>query len=222
MSTFNRKKWLIPIAILLFPVVFWLVLTTGKNEFRELPVIGPLRITDTGDTLVHRIPVFSMVNQEGVLIDSTVLHGKILIAGFFNPGDTLIGRDLNYQMSRLQSRLNVDTALRLLSISLSPLSDASNVLKSEAATYAADPKFWYFLTTSADSLELLIRDGFLIPWINKDNIPANQFAGKLWLIDKERQIRGQYDAQELTEMDSLIGDLKVLRLQYHIAAQHRK
>ncbi len=38
MSSPVWKKIAIPFAILLFPVVFWLVLITGKNHFKTLAI----------------------------------------------------------------------------------------------------------------------------------------------------------------------------------------
>ena len=79
----HRWKILAPVLVILFPVIFWLILVRGHNNFKKLPLIGPYTISVSGDTVYHTIPNFEFTNQQGKTISEKDLEGKIYVANFF-------------------------------------------------------------------------------------------------------------------------------------------
>jgi hypothetical protein len=76
------KRLIIPFMILLFPVVLWLVLVTGHNHFKTLPILGPIEINAAGDTTFHAIPEFAFTNQNGETVGSKDVDRSDLCSEF--------------------------------------------------------------------------------------------------------------------------------------------
>ena len=96
------KKLIIPIVILLFPVVLWLVLVTGHNHFKTLPILGPIEISASGDTIYHSIPEFSFTNQNGEVVGSSNSEDQIYVANFFFLKCKTVCPKMNEPMGNLQ------------------------------------------------------------------------------------------------------------------------
>ncbi len=205
-----RLKILIPILIILFPVVFWLVLTTGKNAFRTLPVFGPIHVGEKGDTLFHEVKDFTFINQKGDSIRYSDLDGKIVVAGFFSIqcADSCI--KLMEEMRRLQFLFEDDSLVRFLSFSLDPDRDSIPALDAYATSLKANADRWWLIYGNRDSILNLCRESFLIhPEIN-DDIENLQAPDQLILIDSKRRIRGYYDGMEKADVDTLRDEIKIL------------
>ncbi|MCC7233221.1 MAG: SCO family protein [Bacteroidia bacterium] len=129
MATASWKKILIPLIILIFPVVFWLVISSGTNHLKRLPILGPVEISEKGDTLFHTIAHFSMTNQDNRQITSNDLNGKIYVASFFFATCPDVCPKMNRQMERVQDAFRGSGEVRLLSFTVNPEHDSVSVLK---------------------------------------------------------------------------------------------
>jgi len=202
------------LGILFLPSLFWLLITTGKNHFKHLPVIGPYDVNAKGDTIYHVIPEFSFVNQEGKPITNHTLDGKIYVANFFFATCPTICPKMNDLLKRVQDTYTNVDGVKIVSYTVDPEHDSVPVLKEYPAKHGADNKQWWFLTGSKDSIYSLARDGYLVP-AAKGKGPDDFFhAQELILVDKEKHIRGIYDGLEPAEVDTLIDEIKVLMHEY--------
>ncbi|MBK6642077.1 MAG: hypothetical protein IPG39_13050 [Bacteroidetes bacterium] len=76
---------LILLGILLVPSIFYLVISSGENNYEKLTIFGPREPVEgsPGDTLFHTIPEFTLTSHTGQSFNSaTTLKDKILLRNF--------------------------------------------------------------------------------------------------------------------------------------------
>lgn len=209
-----RWKILAPALVILFPVIFWLVLVRGHNNFRRLPVIGPFEISVNGDTVYHIIPHFELTNQEGKIISDKSTEGTIYVANFFFSTCKTVCPKMNEQVHRVQEAFKDIKDIHILTFTVDPDNDTVAALADYAKKMKADNSQWWFLTGPKDSIYQLAREGFLVPASLGET--ANDFfhSQYLILIDKEKRMRGVYDGTVPAEVDTLIDEIKVLMKEY--------
>ena len=209
-----RWKILAPALVILFPVIFWLVLVRGHNNFRKLPVIGPFEISINGDTVYHTIPHFELTNQEGKIISDKNTEGTIYVANFFFSTCKTVCPKMNEQVHRVQEAFKDIKDIHFLTFTVDPDNDTVAALAEYAKKMKADNSKWWFLTGPKDSIYQLAREGYLVPASLGET--ANDFfhSQDLILIDKEKRMRGIYDGTVPAEVDTLIDEIKVLMKEY--------
>lgn len=209
-----RWKILAPALVILFPLIFWLVLVRGHNNFRKLPVIGPFEITVNGDTVYHTIPHFKLTNQEGKIISDKSTEGTIYVANFFFSTCKTVCPKMNEQVHRVQEAFRDIKDIHILTFTVDPDNDTVAALAGYAKKMKADNSKWWFLTGPKDSIYQLAREGYLVPASLGET--ANDFfhSQDLILIDKEKRMRGIYDGTVPAEVDTLIDEIKVLMKEY--------
>lgn len=208
-----RWKILAPVLVILFPVVFWLVLVRGHNNYKKLPVVAPFEISQKGDTIYHTIPPFSFQNQDGKPVSEMDLEGKIYVANFFFANCQTVCPQMNEQVQRVQEAFkNVDD-FRIISFTVDPENDDVQSLSAYSDKMRADRSKWWFLTGAKDSIYSLAKEGFLVSAaIGND---GDFFHSQdLILIDKEKRMRGIYDGTQQLAVDTLIDEIKVLMKEY--------
>jgi protein SCO1/2 len=208
------KKLIIPFVILLFPVALWLVLVTGHNHFKTLPILGPIQVSEKGDTSYHTIPAFAFTNQNGQTVGSKDLENQIYVANFFFASCKSVCPQMNEQMGKVQFAFKDEKDFHILSFTVDPENDSVATLAAYAERMRADNSKWWFLTGDKDSLYSVARDGFLVPAAEgktKDDFFHSQ---DIILIDKQKRIRGVYDGLDVHEIDSLIDHTKLLFQEY--------
>ena len=106
------------------------------------------------------VPAFSLIERSGKTITNQDLEGKIWVADFIFttcPGPCPV---LSANMAHLQSKLDGDDRVRLVSFTVDPQDDTPMVLSAYADRLGADPKRWWFLTGPEKPLYDLIQNGF--------------------------------------------------------------
>jgi protein SCO1/2 len=211
----NRIKLLVPVVILAYPVAFWLAISCGENHFKRLPVIGPVAVTASGDSVFHTVGDFHLTNQDGKTISQADLAGKIYVANFFFASCKTVCPDMNQHMRRIQEKFKGSDEIRLVSYTVDPEADSVPVLADYAKNLRVDNNMWWFLTGPKDSIYTLARESYLLPAAQR--IAEGDFfhSQDLLLIDKEKRIRGIYDGTEKYEVDTLMDEIKVLMHEYY-------
>ena len=105
MSQPNRiKKVFVLLAILIVPSVFYLIVSSGKNNYEHLPILGPREPDPSGktDTLYHSVPEFELTNQDGATYQSKTSEGQIVVAEFFFATCQTICPKMTMQMKTLE------------------------------------------------------------------------------------------------------------------------
>lgn len=192
-------------------------LTSGAPLFKKLPHYGQAYLADNGkDSVYHKIPAFSFINQDGKELSSTTLNGKMYAANFFFTTCQTICPKMATQMFRIQDKLNyLNKEFQMVSFTVNPEYDSPEILKKYALEVHANPRIWNFATGSKKELYEVARKGFLV---NADvgDVGLDDFVHSelVVLVDKEGCIRGFYDGTSLKEMDRLVDEVVVLAAEY--------
>ena len=212
MSTISRWQFLgILFAILILPSLVYLLLITGKNRFKPLPIIGEREVAANGDTIYHTIPPFRFQNQEGKFITDTFYNGKIYVADFFFTSCGTICPKMSGSLQRIQEKFKAQRDLKLASFTVDPERDSVPALKSYAKRYMVNPRKWNLLTGKKEDLYKLGVNGFLLP-AQEDALDPEGFlhSEMCVLIDKQKRIRSMRDATDPAQVDTLIDEIMVL------------
>ena len=199
-------------AILVFvPVlVFLSIFLLGDNHY-YIPKYFPVDVVDN-DTVYHKVPPFSFVNQNGEVITEEYYKNKIYVVDYFFT--TCLGPcpQMSEGMQYLQKMLKQVDDVKLLSHTVDPSHDTVNVLKEYAELYDADPNYWNLVTGSKTELYKQAREGyFLVATVGDGSDTDFIHSQKFVLVDREGVIRGYYDGTDGQELKRLITEINIIR-----------
>ena len=163
----------------------------------------------------HRIADFKLYNQEGNTVNVDMLRGKIYVADFFFTTCGNICPKMTFQMERLNEHFADDSDFMLVSHSVTPDIDSIPVLKAYAIEHGAVAPKWHLLTGDKDDIYKLARQSYFSvkdQWKGDlgDFIHTENFV----LVDKEGRIRGYYDGTDPADVDKLMKEVDILKLEY--------
>ena len=216
------KKVLILIAILIIPSVAYLLIKSGKNQYKTLEYFGPREPvirSENGntvtDTVYHTVGTFSLLDSDSNIVTERITENKVFVADFFFTTCTTICPKMTMQLKRVQDKFRNDSTVNIVSFTVDPGNDTPAVLKAYAKKYDAIPGKWYFLTGPRDQIYDLARHSYFITAMEGDGHPdAFVHSEQLVLIDREKHIRGFYDGTDYHDVKKLMEDIEVLQLQY--------
>ena len=186
-------------TLILIPIVTLAVLLCLRNV--EVTALRQRSISAYGT-----VPGFQLTNQNGQPFGSAQLSGKIWIADFIYttcPGPCPM---ISSRMSELQKPLQ-KTDVHLVSFSVDPEKDTSEVLRGYADKLQAEPGRWDFVTGAKSAIYKLSHDGFKLAVSDgrdAQGIPVH--STRIVLVDRHGQIRGYYDATEPEAITKLLAD----------------
>ncbi len=161
----------------------------------------------------HKVPAFSLTNQEGETISDKTLEGKIYVANFFFTSCPGICPQMTSNMDILQKEFLNDNEVMLISHSVTPSRDSVSILKNYAEKRGIISAKWSLLTGDREQIYNLGRNAYFIEenmGIEKtidDFLHTENFV----LVDKNKHIRGIYNGLNKTSIEQLIFDIKTLK-----------
>ncbi|MCF8284344.1 MAG: SCO family protein [Sphingobacteriales bacterium] len=210
MNNRGLKTTIILFLILVVPAVGYLLLRTGTNHFKPLPIFGE-RYEEAGDTVYHTVGDFAFINQYGDTVSSNSLKGNIKIVNFFFTDCKTICPKMSSQLERVQKKTQTVDNIVILSHTVNPESDSVPVLMKYAEMHGAMKNKWHFLTGDKKELYRIAREGYLVNALQGDGGPNDFIHTEMFvLIDQNQRIRGFYDGTSAGAVDTLIDELKVL------------
>lgn len=214
MAVSNRRKIWVAFLVLFLPSVAYLVLYSGKNNFRHLEIYGPKEVSAAGDTLYHTITPFKLTNQLGKPVTDQDLDGKIYVANFFFVKCPEICPKMNTQLKRVADKFFGRSEVMFVSHTVNPEQDSVPVLFDYATKYGANHNQWWFLTGDKESIYELARTGYMVAAAEGKGKDDFFHTEQMILVDKEKRIRGFYDGLDPNEVDTLIDEITVLLHEY--------
>lgn len=216
------KKIVILALILIVPSVAYLLLQTGKNNFRSLEIYGPkepvLKTVDgktVSDTVYHTVKGFSLLDSDSNLVTEKIAEGKICVVDFFFSTCQTICPKMSNQLMRVQHEFRNDSDVVILSFTVDPLNDTPSRLKAYAEKHRAIRGKWYFLTGDKAQIYELARSSYFLNAMEAEGgADAFLHSEQFMLIDREHRIRGMYDGTEHFEVKKLMEDIGTLRYEY--------
>lgn len=211
----GASKIALLLLILIVPSVGYLLITTGKNNYKRLPYIGERTISEKGDTIYHSVPDFSFTNQNGEPVSWATYDDKIVVVDFFFTTCPTICPKMTTQLVRVQKKFAAQRDVKLLSFTVNPETDNVEALKDYERKFMIKDSKWNLLTGDKKKIYELAINGFKLP-AGEDAMAEGGFLHSeyVMLIDKDRHIRGFYDGTNKASVDTLIDEIIVLLQQY--------
>ncbi|MEP7170698.1 MAG: SCO family protein [Bacteroidota bacterium] len=220
MNSKRVKQLLIVFAILILPCIFWLVLIRGKNNYIPIEIFGPKEVAATTtngipDTIYHTVGDFSLTDQFGRTVTNKTFDGKTYVADFFFATCQTICPKMTSELNFVQDKFQDDNDVVIISHTVNPEHDSVSVLYDYSNKYKALKDKWYFVTGDKKQIYDLARNSYFITAM-PGNGGANDFihSEKIVLIDHDKRIRGYYDGTDHGDMERLIDEIQVLKLEY--------
>lgn len=208
------------IVLLGFVVIGLMAVTLVRRGAPATPeldgaVMAGIAQIEPGVGVLGKVASFTLIDQTGHSYGTDQLQGKLWIANFIFTRCPSTCPIQTANMTRLQERISLDPAwksIRLISFSVDPEHDTSEILKLYAQKAQADTEHWRFLTGTREQIWQLSKIGFKLPV--DDNVPEAGVpivhSARLVLVDRRRRIRGYYDGLTPEGLDHLKGDLKAV------------
>lgn len=168
---------------------------------------------DAGDALPDfgAVPEFRLVDSSGEPFSRADLDGRLWIANFIFTSCPSFCPRLTAQMAEVQRRLAGVAGVRMLSISVDPVTDTPEVLRAYAAKHDASPETWTFVTGERRAIHELVRNGFRLAveerepgQVVDDGQGIIVHSDRFVLIDASGRIRGYYSGNDAAAMDELV------------------
>ena len=160
----------------------------------------------------HKIPDFSLTNQNGETITQKTFENKIYVTDFFFTTCPGICPKMTSNMDLVQQEFINDDEVLMLSHSVTPSIDSVAQLKK----YALDKniqKNWHLVTGDKKEIYDLGRESYFVeedlgePKGLDDFLHTENFI----LVDKNKHIRGIYNGLNKNSVIQLIADIKTLK-----------
>lgn len=202
-----------------------LVISCEEKVERVLPILGERDVeysmvdgVEVTDTLYHKVPSFSYLNQDSVMITSESMNGKVWVADFFFSHCPTICPPMTSQMKRL----NLETQdlvehVQFMSFTIDPDRDTPTRLIEYRKIYDINVKNWYFFTGDEDATHLLAKSFFNGAERDDDADGGFGHTDYFAIVDHEGYVRGIYQGTNPDQVDLLQADLrKLLDIEYGI------
>ena len=160
------------------------------------------------------VPQFSLIERSGKTTTLADLRGTIWIADFIYTTCQDTCPMQTAEMAQLQEQWKDRAGLKLVSFSVDPEKDTTEVLSRYANRYKADSQRWLFLTGPKEEISRLVQEGFRLSAValssdgKKDSLIMH--SPRFVLIDKQAEIRGYYDSRDQQALERLKKDVATL------------
>lgn len=201
------KKNIVLFVLFVLPIVAYLFFASGVNSFTTLPVITP-KVADFGN--------WNSLNGKKISLDK-----KITVLGF--SGSNILENRGNYfnLNEKIYKRYNGFEDLQF--VVLCPLGTEKEAQKIvDALSPFTDVKNWNFVFASKEEIQKFY-DGLHL----KEKLNQNLGTSHVYIIDKDRSLRGRKDAKEYKEgydtfhpselSNEMLDDFKIILYEYRAA-----
>ncbi len=185
-----------------------LVWACGEPK-QPLPIYGQKQFNEKGEEVDHTVSKFKFVNQNNELVTQEKFQGKVYIADFFFTTCKTICPEMTIQLARAQKALKGQD-YRILSHTVNPEYDTTDILLAYAQKMDADLSNWDFVTGNAQKIYRQAASYQVVALEDTTQPIPFVHSEYLVLVDKKSRVRGLYDGTDTTEVNKLIEDVKWL------------
>ncbi len=192
-------------------IIFLLLfILSCSNTAKKLPILGEPIITEM-DTSYPIIANFSVTDQDGNSITNQSFDNKIYVADFIFLSCPTICPKMTSTMKKIYLSYAADARVNFISYSIDPKHDSVPRLKAFADKLGISTNKWHFVTGNKDSIFQLSEHSYYST-AYPDSLSPGGFthSGGLLLVDRNRHIRGVYNAANDEETIRLKTDIQIL------------
>lgn len=200
----NSKKYTyvwVSLIILIFGII---VVPRIVDRLKEGAVVENDRLANThmvndlsyivNNGTRRKVPDFSFINQDSILISNEDYLGKVYVVEFFFTTCPTICPIMTRNLVELQETFKEETDFGIASFTINPRFDTPVVLKKYASKYAVSNKDWHFMTGDQEAIYNLANEGFYIVANEETDAPGGfEHSGAFALVDKKGYIRSRND-----------------------------
>ena len=216
---FSKYKFLAVVLLVLSAIIISIIYSVLKPK-EILKVYQPAEVNfELVDSTLqhvkkyHTIADFSLINQNGKIVTQANYKDKIYVADFFFTTCQTICPIMTDHMRQIQEELKNDTDIMLLSHTVTPEIDSVAQLKKYAVSKGVNDKKWNLVTGGKKQIYELARKSYLVA---KDN-PQDEYelihTENFVLVDTKKRIRGFYDGTKTEDIQKLLKDIEILKLE---------
>jgi protein SCO1/2 len=184
--------------------IFWLVCIVTLLAFPILRSIHAEHGLPRSRPVLGRVRDFTLRDQRGGELGAAELRGRVWVASFTRvdgePG--VVSRRVMTTMSELRHRTrNLGDAIRLVTFTVDPDRDTTDLPSALSATYRVDHGSWRIVSGPTARVREVLGD-FQVP----ETAPDSRLA----LVDADMLIRGYYDLADDAAVARLLRDVGLL------------
>jgi protein SCO1 len=213
--------------VLVFPIVCYLVVRTkGGDGHVRLPncygkidsiKAGKYKGKDAQDTFWNTVPNIALINQLGKTVNLfDDVKDKIVVLDFFFTTCKTTCPQLNTNLKFLQTKYKkADSLLAFASISVDSDNDSVPALRAYANSMGANHDKWWFCRGDKQGIKRYMYNALHLPDMKASDTANTAFthSDKWILLDKDRNIRGYYNALDTFEIRRCADDISLLILE---------
>ena len=223
-SSFQRVAL---IAVLVLPALVYIIFVYGQNEvfFQTLEYVGEKVYDEVNeDTLYYEIPAFELLSNQNKRVTKESLDSTIYVVSFFFANCPSICPAMNFHLNEIEHRFRGYPDFKLLSITVDPVRDSAEALRiyQKERNYSMDK--WMFTTGAKEQIYDLAKGLFLSAYEDQTAEGGFLHSTNAIIVDWNGNIRsrkddsgniiGSYDVLEVTQLNNLESDIKVLIAEY--------
>lgn len=142
----------------------------------------------------RKMPEFSFINQDSLMITNTDYKNKVYVVEFFFSTCPTICPIMNKNMKTLEAEYGQQNDFGIASFSINPEYDTPRVLKEYAERYEVTSMNWNFLTGRGKEVFELSNKGLnIFTEINPEVAGGFEHQGYFALVDKNGYLRSRRD-----------------------------
>ncbi len=190
-----------------------LLLISCVSKEKQLPIYGQRELVGS-DTVYHKIAPFTFVDQDSAAVTNETFKDKIYVADFFFTSCRTICPIMKTQLVRVYELTKDMDDVLLLSHTIDPEYDTVALLHDFAKRLGVETKRWHFVTGVKDSIYKVAQTSYFATAMEDKTEPDGFIhSGAFLLIDKQGRIRGKYDGTKEEDVNRLVSEIKMLRIE---------
>ncbi|MGX1928772.1 SCO family protein [Flagellimonas sp. 2504JD4-2] len=147
-----------------------------------------------GNGQKRKVPAFSFLNQDSLLVSNEDYLGKVYVVEFFFTTCPTICPIMTRNLVELQDTFMDQKDFGVASFTINPRYDTPGILKKYADKYGVEDEDWHLLTGDRDAIYKLAQEGFYIVANEVEDAPGGfEHSGMFALVDKQGYIRSRND-----------------------------
>jgi len=162
----------------------------------------------------HRIADFDLLTQSGDRFRRADLIGRVHVATFIYTRCAGVCPAMVSQLSKVQKAIAGRTDAVLVSYTVTPQQDTSEMLARFGEARSIDSRVWKLVTGDPEQIYSLARASYFADdaRLEAKSPVSEQFlhTEKALLVDREGRLRGVYNATVPRDIEKLIADLELL------------
>ncbi|MGB5238839.1 MAG: SCO family protein [Flavobacteriaceae bacterium] len=191
----------VSLVVLVFGIIF---IPKIVNRISQKEVVDENRMhqVESSERLAYitlngerrKVPAFSFINQDSLVISNEDYKGKVFVVDFFFTTCPSICPLMSKNLVELQEEFREFENFGLASFTINPQYDTPSVLKHYAERYGISDMDWHLLTGNVEQVYDLANTGFNMYAAIDDQVPGGfEHSGMFALIDKQGYIRSRLD-----------------------------